>query len=139
MNNRTTPEDRLYYWAFLGVVVAAAVSLWVKGAPAQPTSIAPLPPAGSAPLPQPAPLPPLSPDHQVGFCAGWNAAAQVEQQRYSNWRALVMLGQPTPDSPTGVVVGSVPIYVLIQPLPPGASLNMVDGRMVTCPTAENKK
>lgn len=139
------------YWAVLTAFAALGSLNWAAEARAQGTSVAPLAPqatpAPTPPAPQPAPsppaattppAPPLSADYQAGFCTGWNAAQQVEQQRFGNWRALVMLGQPAPDSPAGVAVGSVPLYVLIQPLPPGAGLNLTDGRSVTCP-AEVKK
>lgn len=142
------------YWAILALFAALGSLSWVVDARAQPASVAPLAPqatpAPPAAPPQPAPAPPgeatppaapplpLSADHQAGFCVGWNSAAQVEQQRYGNWRALATLGQPAPDSPASVAVNSVPLYVLIQPLPPGSTLSLGDGRTVTCP-AEVKK
>lgn len=129
-----------FSWLIVAGLLSAAHAQPAPPLPQQPLVAvpqpAPAPPAATTP--PAAPLPPLSADYQSGFCAGWNAASGVEQQRYGNWRALIQLGQPAPDSPASVAVGSVQLYVLIQPLPGGTSLNLTDGRTVACP-AEAKK
>lgn len=146
----TTFEDKLYRWSIIGAFTLMATVLWATKAPAQQpapnvppapqTQPAPRPPGTTLPSP-PAPQPeikPLSPDFQAGFCAGWNSAYNTEQQRFGNWRALVQLGQPAPDSPASVAVGSVQLYILIQSLTPGASLSLNSGQVVTCVTEEKK-
>lgn len=133
----------LICFVFITLVLTAA-PLSAQPAPTLPPSLRP------APAPQPAPSPagqtapsspttPLSADFQAGFCTGWNSAGQVEQQRHGNWRALIQLGQPAPDGPVGITVNSVQMYVLLQPLPPGAALNLTDGRTVVCPAASEEK
>lgn len=93
-----------------------------------------------APTPQTPTSPPvLDPAYQAGFCAGWNALAQIEQQRYGNWRALVFASRTDEGAKTNVgqttdlLVNSIPLYVLSQQAPDRIAL--ADGRVVVCATA----
>lgn len=120
---------------------AAALALVVPYAYAQGTT--PLPPIYPAPPvaapPVPATPPPASADFQAGFCAGWNAAQGVEQQRYGNWRALARAGRTEEGAKTSVgqtadlLIDSVAVYVLVQPAT--GQLTLSDGRVVNCTPA----
>lgn len=79
-----------------------------------------------------------SPEYSAAYCAGWNEAVTLIQQRAQNWTAMTLAGVEEGDPAkqtnvarsASVIVKSVPIYVLLPPLT--GSFRMGSGDTVDC-------
>lgn len=128
----TNEESKM--WKFIQFAIAAA---FVYGtAYAQDAGVkTPLPPIYPQTPASQTPAP-VTPGFETGFCAGWNASVQVEQQRYNNWRTLVTATRTDEGAKTPVgqvadlLTNSVAVYVLMQPAT--GQLTLGDGRVINC-------
>lgn len=79
-----------------------------------------------------------SPEFSQAFCNGFNAAVALEKQRADNWTAMTMAGigegdaakQTNVAKTATVIVRSVPMYVLLQPLT--GKVDIGGGEFVDC-------
>jgi hypothetical protein len=68
----------------------------------------------AAPLPTPKPAMVASAEYSTAFCIGWRSAVTMEQQRFQNWKALIMVGRTQDDkSDAKLFTDSAAIYVLL--------------------------
>lgn len=78
------------------------------------------------------------PEFSQAFCAGFNAAVALEKTRFDNWSTVTMAGiaEGDPAKQTNVaktavvIVRSVPLYVLLQPL--NGRVDIGGGAFVDC-------
>jgi hypothetical protein len=77
-------------------------------------------------------------EYSQAFCTGFNAAVALEKTRFDNWSTVTMagIGEGDPAKQTNVaktatvMVRSVPMYVLLQPL--NGKVDIGGGEFVDC-------